>query len=118
MRELEIQRAPINFLLLDAELRQAIPSVYVGLSRRQDVLVVHVQESVTLEQIGLVQHIVAQHNPAQLTPQQQREQQLHNLRQAQTALDTAEFVTESAAIQTLAAKIAWLEAEIRQLRGL
>ena len=66
--------------------------------------------------------LMAAHDPQQLTAaqqaRQQRQQKLSNARRdlQGSELDPADYTGESALIQTLARKIAWLEQEIASLR--
>jgi alkylhydroperoxidase family enzyme len=55
---------------------------------------------------------------ADLQANRDQQQELDALRTAHTTqLELSDFTSESAAIQALAQKIIWLEAEVRQLRG-
>jgi hypothetical protein len=118
MHEIELKLGRVNSELLDQQLRQALGAVYAGLSTRRQVVLLYLTVAATPAEMEQAERIARQHDPAQLSPRQQQEQLLEGQRAAQITLNQQDFTHQSPALQALVAKIAWLEAEIRALRGL
>ena len=121
MREIMIERSTVNIEALDATLRTALGQAISGVSSRAGQVIVHLSATVSQAQIDQARSIVIAHDPAQLTAEQQaeidRRQALETARAANTTpLNTADYNSETAAIQQLAQKIAWLEQEIDNLQ--
>jgi len=121
MLTITINRAATNVSALNETLRDALGADYHGLSLYKTEVRVHLQADVSAEQVQRAEQLVKDHDPAVLTPKQQeeqaREQRLADFRAAD-ALDLSAYDGATAEVQTLAQKIAWLELEIRELRGL
>lgn len=123
MKELTINRHnSINIEKLDADLRAVYEANYIGLSTRLSDVIVFMTDETPEEDVLLAQSIVENHDPSQLTAEQEaelaRQTALADARSANSDnLDLSQFATESAAINALAERVAWLELEIRDLRG-
>lgn len=110
----------VNFQALDTELRSSLGAAYKALMVSDSMIRVFLNESVVR---STVQRILEAHDPAKLTAEQQAEAAataaLATARAEHSAqLDLTAFAGEAAAVQQLAAHLAWLELEIRSLRGL
>ena len=93
-----------------------------GVSYNASGVILHLSDRASAAQIAQAEQIVADHDPSVLTSDQQaavdRSQRLAQMRADNAAdLDVNDFSSEAAAIQDLAAKIAWLEQEVRELSG-
>jgi hypothetical protein len=121
MRQITVERTTINNSMLVAELQLALGEAYVGLNVGDSQVIVYLTDDATAEQLLQAEQLVVNHDPTVLTPEQQqaqaREQLLKDFRAAD-ALDLSTYDGATAEVQTLAQKIAWLELEIRELRGL
>lgn len=123
MNDVMVIKNPINAEALDAALRAALGNATTGVSTGNGQAVVHLTDSTTPAQEEQARQIVLAHDPALLTPRQQaeatRQQQLAQARATYgtSELDLAAYSGQSALIQQLAGKIAWLEREIANLRG-
>ena len=122
MADIILDRSPINPEALDAELRAALGGKVSGISARRGQVVVHLTDEAIRADEDQARSIVLNHDPAALTPQQAAEQARRTLlaqaRQLNALpLDVAAYSGESALIQALAERIAWLELEIVQLGG-
>lgn len=120
MVEEQFSARPVNFQGLDAELRSNLGSAYTGLMVSDSMIRVFLNEGVNR---ATVQALLDAHDPQALTPEQAAE----DARQAALAagretysspLESEDFSNESLAVQALAARFAWLELEVRALRGL
>lgn len=123
MKTLTIYRQNINVPALDAALRSGLGSQYGGLSTYPDAVLVYLGDETPFAQEQQAEQIVIDHDPSILTAGQQAEldqqQALAQFRANNpTALNLSAYDGTAAEVQTLAAKIAWLEREIRDLRGL
>jgi hypothetical protein len=118
----------LNREALNAQLAAALGAIYGGFADRETrdgfVVTVNLTNAATQADIDQLNALMANYDPQQLTPEQaarkQREQKLAAARRDYQGaeLDPADFAGESALIQTLARKIAWLEQEVADLRGL
>jgi hypothetical protein len=122
MPDIIIDRAVINLTLLDAELRAALGKAMTGISTRAGVVIVHLAKTATGDHETQAKLLVQAHNATALTPEQQtqktRVERLQTDRARFTApLNPSDF-TANPVLQTLATRIAWLEQELRDLRGL
>ncbi len=122
MPDILIDRPHVNLQLLDAELRAALGAVVSGISTRAGVVIIHLRQSASGDQENQAKQLVQTHNPTALSPAQQaqkaRAERLLADRARFTApLNPTEF-TANPLLQTLAARIAWLEQELRDLRNL
>jgi hypothetical protein len=114
--------AAINIEKLDADLRAAFSNSYMGLSTRQGDVIVFMAEDTSNADVLAAEQVVETHDATQLTSEQAAEiaeqQVLADMRTANgDNLDLSQFAGENAALQALANKVAWLELEIRDLRG-
>jgi hypothetical protein len=117
----------LNREALNAQLAQTFGALYAGFAdsetREGFVVTVNLTSAVTPKDIEQLNAFMAQYDPTALTPEQQarkqREQKLSDARRSYRGgeLNPADYAGESALIQTLARKLAWLEQEIADLRG-
>ena len=122
MIDLIFDKATINLDKLDEEVRAGLGSVTSGVSARNGQAIVHVREDVTDAQRQQAEQIVASHDSNQKTARQQaaeaRQTKLVQLRASNSVdLDVSNFLGDSPSVQALAQKLAWLEQELRELRG-
>lgn len=121
MIELWIERADVNVDLLDAQLREVSEEGFYGLSTGRGGVTLYISDTLDTEQRQQLIDIARAHDATALTPQQQaalaRYEMLEQGR-ADEALDMAAYAQSSVEIHTLAQKIAWLEQELRDLRGI
>lgn len=122
MRDIHIDRQEVNLALLDADLRAALGSFITGISTNAAGVVVHLTEKATGDHEMQAKHLVQMHRPAALTPAQQAqkaraERLTIDRTRFNTPLNTADFAA-NLLVQTLAARLAWLEQELRDLRNL
>jgi hypothetical protein len=118
----------LNREALHAQLVAGVGAAYGGFADRETPagfgITVYLNGQASPADIDRLDALLAEHDPQQLTPAQQarrlRQQQLVTARQEQRGADLnpADFAGQSALIQTLARKMAWLEQEIADLRGL
>ena len=86
-------------------------------------MTVYLNSELSQAQLDQLDNLMASHDPRQLTAEQQarqvQQQQLADARQNYKGsdLDPANYASDSARIQALARKIAWLEQEVIDLRG-
>ena len=116
----------INREALNVQLAGAFGTTYAGFTdqaTREGIRVtINLTSAATQADIDQLNVLMAAHDPAQLTPEQAarqaQEQKLAATRRdfKGNDLDPAAYDSESALIQTLARKIAWLEQEIADLR--
>lgn len=123
MKTLPINRSSVNVSALDTELRNTLSEQYVGLSERPGTVKVHLMNSASAAQMQQAEQLVLDHNAAALTAEQEaeqtRQQAITQFRSNDAGeLDLTAYDGASAEIQALAQKLAWLELEIRELRGL
>jgi hypothetical protein len=123
MKELILSKSPVNTPLLDSELRNALVSAYLGLSTRLGEVIVYLEDSASSEAMQQAQALVLVHDANGLSPEQEaelaRQEALASARSAHVlSLDLEDFEASAQDVQTLASYLAWLELEIRDLRGL
>lgn len=123
MKEISLLRESLNVEKLDGDLRAVLGSNYVGLSTRFKEVIVFMADGTPSADVLQAQQLLVEHDPSQLTVEQvaklAEEQALTDARLANSdVLDLSQFSGENEAIAALAAKILWLEREIRDLRGL
>jgi hypothetical protein len=124
MKEITISNlATINIEKLDGDLRSTLSSRYMGLSTRRGEVLVFMADDTPSAAVLEAQTLVENHDSAQLSAEQvaaiAEQEALADARAVNgTNLDTSQFAGESAALQTLANKLLWLEREIRDLQGL
>jgi hypothetical protein len=121
MIELKIERVDVNVELLDAQLRALGDNLFYGLSIQRNSVILYLNDAASSDLQKTLAHAARQHDSTQMTPQQEahaaRQSQIEQGR-TQTPLDAARYADSPTLIQALAAKIAWLEQEMRDLRGL
>lgn len=123
MREIVIQRVRVNIEGLDADLRTLLGEAFYGISANRQGVIVHLAESVDEDTLMQVEAQVIAHDPDLLTDSQRtRRDRRIAIEQARrdyiTPLDPADFPDALPVIRALIRRIAWLEREIRDLRGL
>jgi hypothetical protein len=123
MKTITVNRGSTNVTALDETLRTALGADYLGLSLHAGEVQVHLVDSTPSELVKQAEQLVINHDASLLTVEQQAEldeqQALNQLRGANpNALDMSAYSGSSADVQLLAAKVVWLELEIRELRGL
>lgn len=120
MIEMKIDRIDVNVELLDAQLRAAAGEHFYGLSLQSGGVTLYVSDTISPDVQKTLGHLARQHDATQMTPQQEaytaRQTKLAQGR-ARQPLDEKEYEASPPVIQALAAKIAWLEQELRDLRG-
>lgn len=127
MTDILIERAA-NIEALEAELRADLGALVKGVSAGPYGVVIHLGAEAATRDIQQARAIAAAHDPAVRTPQQiaahQRQQRLTQERVDHAEpLNPADYIPgagapEAELIARLAARLAWLETEIRDLRGL
>lgn len=123
MKNITVNRGSTNVEALDETLRTSLGEDFLGMSLHADEVRVHLLDSTPSEQVQQAEQMVIDHDPLLLTAEQQaeldEEQTLAQFRADQVAaLDMTVYSGSTSDVQALAAKVAWLEAEIRDLRGL
>jgi hypothetical protein len=121
MLEFRIDRSDVNVELLDAQLRAAGGALVYGLSAQRGGVTIYVNEAMPPELRKQLEQIARTHDATQMTPEQKALTERHAmLEQGRTdvPLSVDDFKASDPASQALARKIAWLEQEIRDLRGL
>lgn len=125
--EVILQRSVSNIPLLDEELRAALGDAFVGISIKRaggvDTVSAHLRAEATAAQIKQAQQLIQGHDARQRTRQQQQaDEQFARLQAGRAAyqqpLSKVDFNNQTLLVQLLAARLAWLEEEIRDLRGL
>jgi len=123
MPEIIVERQTVNIPALDQAARAALGDAVVGVSRRPGAAVIHLIADATRGQIEQARQIMLEHDPSLLTTEQTAEarriQRLQAARQNNTTELDAESInsTDLTTLRQLARKVAWLEQEIRDLRG-
>ncbi len=123
MKDILVTKNAVNLEALDADLKTALGSIVTGVSTGPYGVQVHFTDAVTAAQENQARSIVQSHDPEKLTPNQQSAlNHTTKLNQARadygaTALDLAALKGQPSFIQQMAQKIAWLELEIKELRG-
>lgn len=123
MLELRVERGPVNTDLLDDQLRTILGGQYSGLSTGPGWVIAYIDPNTLVLQQTLARQAIINHNSAQLTPEQsqeeQRQQNLDQLRDtvADVPLLPDLFQDQTVKVLQLAWKVAWLEAEVEDLRA-
>ena len=118
MQNISIDKTRVNVELLDAELKAALPDLVHGISSGRGKVVVHMDNDATNADITNAEQIVINHEESGLTAEQQKQQQREiDLAAGRIAYDEP-LDPATITLETLATRIAWLEQEIRDLRGL
>jgi len=121
MKTIALQRDRVNVEALDAALLIGLGAAYLGLSRRANLVRVHLAQEAPGTLVRKAQRIVQEHDPDLLTPRQQRQlaimRRLQDARRTNpTLLDLSAFADAPELLRRLALKVGWLEQEIRDLR--
>lgn len=122
MQDISFTRESANVEALDAELRAALGALMLGVSAAANTVTVHLAAPAAPDQAQHIGQIVRDHDAARLTPRQQaelaRRALIDDARSRHAGLlDPADFAAEPDAIRRLADRLAWLELELRELRG-
>lgn len=122
MPNVEFKRNNVNPEALDEAIRDEFGAQVSGISSGPYGVKVHFVDEPSAEQINRVREMVQNHDPSVQTPEQQAaERRRHTLEQLRSEnaddLDISAFKGEKALIQRLAQRIAWLEQEIHEMRG-
>jgi hypothetical protein len=118
MQDISIDREQVNVELLDSELKAALPGLVHGISSGRGKVVVHLDNDATNVQIANATQIVFGHDENRLTADQQKKLQREIDIAAGRIAHDEPFDTKTITLEELATRIAWLEQEIRDLRGL
>ena len=114
MQNVIVERQKINTESLDGELRNSLGALVHGLSAGRGEVIVHLADRATQADIAQAEQIVNDHDEAQLTAEQQTQAELETERASYVASLDPQTVT----LEELAARMAWLEKEIRAMGGL
>jgi len=114
MDEIVFDRTGFNPELLSQELFDALGESLSGVSWDDQIIRIHLLTTGTPDVIRAIDMARTAHDPSQLTREQQKQAQLDADRS--TFSDAIDPVT--ATLPELAERLAWLEREIRDLRGL
>lgn len=123
MQNIIVKRQTVNLEALDETIRAALGDVVTGVSSRPGAVVVHLIDAATTTQANQAQQIVLNHDASELTAEQtaeaQRRQHLETAREANRSNLDAEGISTAdvTTLKQVARKVAWLEQEIRDLRG-
>lgn len=123
MKSRQFEKTQVNIEALDTELRQQFGDTFVGLSTDSQNIILHFEDDVTDNGIQAARSMLAAHDPTVLTSSQAKQasrQQAIDLARSQFTedLDVSSFDSQPNLIRLLAERIAWLEQEVRDLRGL
>jgi hypothetical protein len=123
MRILMIERHGANIQALDETLRSQLGEDYLGLSTTPGEVRLHLREAASDHVLETARVIVHRHDPAHLSVMQQaeleRQQKLFSLRaDNQAPLPADDPQQHERLMSEIAAKVRWLEQEIRDLRGI
>ncbi len=121
MIELKVERNDVNVELLDAQLRAIGGDAFYGLSVQRGGITLCVSETASDTVQKQLMQAARQHDAAQVTDQQKAETERADIlleRRKEPLLNPEEYVTSDALLRALADKVAWLEQEVRDLRGL
>jgi len=124
MQHITVKRNTVNFDALNDDLRDALDEVVIGLSTRPGAVIVHLSDEATSEQLAEAQKIAISHDETVITTAQTVElaqsQSLYAARDANQEKIDADRVwrVNLRTFKQMINKIAWLEQEIRDLRGI
>jgi len=116
--ETRLDKRP-NLRLLHEEIEAQLGAAFVGLSGRGKVLTLHLEDGATEADIDTARSTAESHDSQQMTAEQQKARQLETDRDSELSarLNENDYSGETALIQALARKVAWLEREVADLRG-
>lgn len=122
MQTIVYQTPVVNLVALDESCRRELGDAFVGISMGNGAVTVYLREDADKPSLTRTRNLLADHHPEQLTTEQAKRaeasQQLAVWRKAyETPLTVADYPTDDQTLQTLIARLAWLEAEVRALRG-
>ena len=113
MKNVIVERQNINTQALDGELRAALGALVYGISASRGQVVVHLDSAASAQDEAQAEQIVIDHDASQLTAEQQAQADLEAERDSYASpLDP-----QAISLEDLASRVAWLEQEIRDLRG-
>lgn len=120
MKSFEVERNQTNVEALNEAIRTSLGEAFSGLSTRPGFVTLYFSDEATGTEMEEARNLAILHDPAVLSSRQAGEQArrkaLATARQRhQSPLDESQFDSEAGAIQALAARVAWLEQEIRDL---
>jgi len=120
MMSFEMEMTDVNVEVLDADLRNALPSA-AGIRWDGREVTVYLADDATPAQVMQARRIAEQHDPQRLSATQQeaarRQERMASLREQNAVLlDEAEYTEAPGNIQALARRVVWLEQEILALR--
>jgi hypothetical protein len=122
MYAIEVERLTFNAALLERDLRAMCGEVYVGISTRPGVVTAYLTNDASADLLEPVRKLIEQHDASQLTEEQVKaavnRAALEAARQTRGDFLNPDAFSQNALLQQLAAKLAWLEREISDLRGL
>jgi hypothetical protein len=122
MYTIEVERADLNIALLERDLQAMGGGFYAGLSARPGLVTAYLSDDADAGLLEAVRGAIRQHDAAQLTEEQAREMAdkaaLEAARSASREPVEPDEFAGNPLLMRLAAKVAWLEREIRDLRGL
>lgn len=114
MDEIVFDRTGFNPELLSQELFDALGGMLSGVSWDDQSIRIHLLTTGTPEVIRAIDTARAAHDPSKLTREQQKQAQLN----ADRSTFSDGIDPDIATLRELAERVAWLEREIRDLRGL
>lgn len=121
--ELAFEAQPVNVELLHEEMAIELGDGFAGISTGRDELRVIFNRPLRKKEPERVQQVLDEHDPEKMSERQVREKyRQENLalfrgRYRNTTLDIKSYSDHTAKIQELVERVAWLEMEIRELRG-
>lgn len=123
MQTFEIERTRTNAEALDAEIRSELGEAFLGLSTEPGKVVLHFADEATGTQMQNARDKAVLHDADVLSPRQEAEEArrqviINSRERLKNSLDVSQFTGETNPVKDLAERVAWLEAEIRDLRGL
>jgi hypothetical protein len=122
MMTIEVERHIINMALLEEQLQAVAGEAYAGISTLPGRVVAYLTDTATPALAERVHEAIQQHDATQLTADQVRaaadKAALEAARSANGVPVNPADYSQNALLQQLARKVAWLEQEIRDLRGI
>jgi hypothetical protein len=113
MQSINIERQNINIKALEAELRSILGELIRAVSISCGQTIVHLGEGALQGDIDLIEQIVNDHDEKLLTVEQQEKIDL----EAERDSFATPFDPQAITLSELAARVAWLEREVRRLIG-
>lgn len=72
MKNYELDRIDVNIEKLDADLRATLGTVYLGLTVRDNSILLHADDAITGAQVSIGRQIIQDHDATQLSDNQQQ----------------------------------------------